>query len=224
MLPVIRYARRRALYRAPERVSGAFFVLENIMIKAVVLIDGGHLRVLARQGNQTYIPDFIEKFSLACIEEDESLLRVLYYDCAPYSGTVKLPVSGNKATFESNDGWLRDLATRDLFAVRRGVLKFRGFKPRRIPIASNPLSDEDFKPDFEQKGVDMRIGLDIATFSATSVVDRIILVSGDTDCVPAMKHARIAGLQVVLIKLPNHRLAPELTWHADFCREVQWPN
>jgi len=194
------------------------------MKKAVVLIDGGHLRVMARQGNQSYISDFIEKFSLACVKEDENLLRVLYYDCAPYSGTVKLPVSGNKKTFESNDGWLRDLAARDLFAVRRGVLKFRGFKPTRIPIASETLSDEDFKPDFEQKGVDMRIGLDIATFAATGIVDRIILVSGDTDCIPAMKHARIAGLQLIMIELPNHRLAPELTWHADFRRQVSWPS
>jgi uncharacterized LabA/DUF88 family protein len=103
------------------------------------------------------------------------------------------------------------------------VLKFRGYKPRRIPISAEQLSDADFIPDFEQKGVDMRIGLDIATFSANRAVDRIILVSGDTDCIPAMKHARIAGLQLVLAELPNHRLAPELKWHADLRRPVRWP-
>ncbi|WP_421952786.1 NYN domain-containing protein [Pelagibacterium sp.] len=194
------------------------------MRKAVILIDGGHLRVLARRDGHAYDPDFIERFARECVSEDESLMRVLYYDCAPYSGTVKLPVSGEERLFESNDGWLRDLASRDLFAVRRGVLKFRGFVPRRIPIASSRLADEDFKPSFEQKGVDMRIGLDIATFSEKALVDRIILVSGDTDCVPAMKHARISGLQLVLVELPNHRLASELVWHSDIRRAVKWPN
>jgi uncharacterized LabA/DUF88 family protein len=136
---------------------------------------------------------------------------------------VKLPVSGEDKIFEGSDGWLKDLASRDLFAVRRGVLKFRGFKPRAIPLAHQPPTDEDFKPDFEQKGVDMRIGLDIATFASSGRVDRVILVTGDTDCIPAMKHARICGLQVVLVNLPNHRLAPELVWHSDIKRAVTWP-
>jgi uncharacterized LabA/DUF88 family protein len=194
------------------------------MKKIAVMIDGGHLRVLARRDGHDYNPDFIEKFSHNCVAEDEQLLRVLYYDCAPYNGEARLPVSGDLQKFIGSDGWLKDLASRDLIAVRRGVLKFRGYKPRRIPIASDKLSDADFKPDFEQKGVDMRIGLDMATFSASRSVDRIILVSGDTDCIPAMKHARIAGLQLVLIELPNHKIAPELTWHADLRRPARWPD
>jgi uncharacterized LabA/DUF88 family protein len=80
----------------------------------------------------------------------------------------------------------------------------------------------DFTPDFEQKGVDMRIGLDMANFSAERSVDRIILVSGDTDCLPAMKHCRISGLQIVLISFPK-QIAPELLWHSDFVRPIKWP-
>jgi uncharacterized LabA/DUF88 family protein len=143
--------------------------------KVPVMIDGGHLRVLARKADHKYDPDFIEKFSLSCVSEDEQLLRVLYYDCAPYTGEAKLPVSGNQEKFEGDDGWLKELASRDMIAVRRGVLKFRGYKPRRIPIAEKKLSDANFKPDFEQKGVDMRIGLDMATFSANrSVIESFL--------------------------------------------------
>jgi uncharacterized LabA/DUF88 family protein len=69
----------------------------------------------------------------------------------------------------------------------------------------------------------MRIGLDIATYSAMRAIDRIILISGDTDCVPAMKHARKAGLQVVLIAFPEHKIASELLEHADHQRIVAWP-
>lgn len=187
-----------------------------------MLIDGGHVRALASHAHLKYDPTFIEKVAHACAVQGEEILRVLYYDCAGYEGKTKLPVSGAVHEFKAPDQWLRDLASRDLFAVRRGVLKFRGWKPKAVPIGATP-SDSDFAPDFEQKGVDMRIGLDMATFSERRSVDRIILVTGDTDCVPAMKHARKAGLQVILIQLPASRRVPELTWHSDFVRKIAWP-
>lgn len=194
------------------------------MARSVVLIDGGHLRVLARKAGLKYDPDLIEKVAHSCVEgPTESLLRILYYDCAPYVGKAKLPISGDEREFTGSDQWLRDLARKDLFAVRRGVLKFRGFKPKRRPSVGKPLTDDDFAPDFEQKGVDMRIGLDIANFAANKSADRIVLISGDTDCIPAMKLARIAGLQVVLVSLPDRTPAPELLWHTDFDRRVGWP-
>ena len=194
-------------------------------MKVAVLIDGGHLRVISRIAGHAYVPDFIEKVAHACVEENETLLRALYYDCAPYNGKVKKPVSGEELEFKGSDGWLKELAQKNLFAVRTGVLKFRGFKPRKIPVkAVEALTDDDFKPDFEQKGVDMRIGLDIANFANQRSVDRIVLVTGDTDCIPAMKHARIAGLQIVLVEFENHNLAPELLWHSDLKRHVGWPS
>jgi uncharacterized LabA/DUF88 family protein len=192
-------------------------------IKTAVLIDGGHLRALAFRAKVKFDPDLIEKVAKGCVDPDESLLRVLYYDCAHYAGEVKLPVSNTPFTFTSDDGWLRTLAAKDLFAVRRGVLKFRGWKPKKTPIAKTVLTDADFGPDFEQKGVDMRIGLDMATFADQRSVERVVLLSGDTDCVPAMKHVRKAGLQVVLAKMPNGRKTPELLWHADFERLIAWP-
>jgi uncharacterized LabA/DUF88 family protein len=104
------------------------------------------------------------------------------------------------------------------------VLKFRGFKPKRTPVApQGQLTDADFTPDFEQKGVDMRIGLDIAAYSANHMADRIVLVSNDTDCVPALKYGRKAGLQTVLIQPPRVHLASELLAHIDFKRPIQWP-
>ena len=192
--------------------------------KVIILVDGGHLRVKARMSGRKYDPAFIERFALNCKEPDEEIFRILYYDCAPYSGTVRLPVSGNAYAFVGSDRWLSDLASRNLFAVRRGVLKFRGYKPKRTPVnPSGPPTDADFAPDFEQKGVDMRIGLDIASYSANRCIDRIVLVTNDTDCVPSMKYGRKSGLQTVIIELPNGRPAPELRMHADFTRRVAWP-
>jgi uncharacterized LabA/DUF88 family protein len=190
----------------------------------IILIDGGFLRVKAGHAGKKYDPAFIERFAHLCKADDEEILRVLYYDCAPYSGTVKLPVSGAAYTFPGSGKWMEELRCKDLFAVRRGVLKFRGFKPKHTPVnQESGLKDEDFTPDFEQKGVDMRIGLDIAAYSANRAAQRIVLVSNDTDCVPAMKYGRKSGLQVVLIELPNNRCAPELVMHADYKRPVQYP-
>lgn len=193
------------------------------MHKIAILIDGGHTRVLTRQAGHRYDPDYIEKIAHASVGPGEEILRILYYDCAPFNGTTRLPVSGNPHSFSGSDAWLQTLAEKELFAVRLGVLKFRGFKPRHVPISPTALTDADFKPDFEQKGVDMRIGLDIAMYSASRAVDRIVLNTGDTDCIPAMKHGRKAGLQIVLIRFPNSNLAPELLRHCDYVRDVAWP-
>jgi uncharacterized LabA/DUF88 family protein len=193
------------------------------MKKVVIFIDGGFLRIRARKAGKTYNPDFIEQFALSCRTADEEILRILYYDCAPFSGTVKLPVSGASHKLSGSDKWLEELAAKDLFAVRRGILKFRGFKPKKILTPVATITDADFIPDFEQKGVDMRIGLDIAIHSANHTVDRIVLVSNDTDCVPAVKHGRKAGLQVVLIELSNNKSALELIMHSDFRRPVAFP-
>jgi len=193
------------------------------MKKVAVLIDGGYTRVMLRQAGKSYDPAYIEQFAHACTAAYEDLIRVLYYDCAPYNGIVKLPVSGKEHVFNNSDAWLNDLAAKNLFAVRRGVLKFRGFVPKRIPISPATLKDDDFKPQFEQKGVDMRIGLDIATYADRGTFDRFIVVTADTDCIPAFKHARKSGMQVVLVELPGARLAPELRHHTDIIRAITLP-
>lgn len=197
-------------------------------MKSILLIDGGYLRNISRNAGHTYTPDFIEAFSSVCGKEEEVLQRVLYYDCPQYRGRQEKPVSGNIQEFTASDKWLTDLARRELFAVRRGTLAFRGWIPRKIPISGRrDLTDEDFRPNFEQKGVDMRIGLDIATISANGRIDRIVLVSGDTDLIPATKHARKANLQVIGVQLPVPPalpLAPALCAHLDSVRDIPWPD
>ena len=113
------------------------------------MLDGGHLRAHLKRSNLPFNPDYIEKVARACHLPDEDLYRVLYYDCAPYAGSALLPVSGRKHQFSSNDRWLCELAEKDLFAVRRGVLKFRGYVLAKIPFTpAGPLQDSDFKPTF----------------------------------------------------------------------------
>lgn len=52
--------------------------------------------------------------------------------------------------------------------------------------------------ELRQKGVDMRIGLDISTLTLKRQVDTIVLVAGDSDFVPAAKLARREGVTFIL--------------------------
>jgi len=193
------------------------------MKRVIILIDGGHLRAQAYRDGYDYTVDFIEDFAHTLVEKAEDLIRVVYYDCRPYQGEAPLPVSGEVYQFKSGGGWLDELAGRDYFAVRIGLLKFRGWKPKGLPMPGSGLTDQDFRPDFEQKGIDLRIGLDIARIVDSRAADRLILVSADTDLIPAMDLARQSSLQLIGLDFPNGPLHGEILSHFDLVREVEWP-
>lgn len=136
------------------------------------------------------------------------MLRILYYDCLPYEGEVILPISKNKKEF---------------FAIRKGKLKFRVYTLKKESQGKANLIDDDFEPNFEQKGVDMRIGLDIASYSHNGIVDKIIIVTNDTDCVPALKDARRNGISISLVELNSVNLSYELLLHVDKQIKIELP-
>jgi uncharacterized LabA/DUF88 family protein len=68
--------------------------------------------------------------------------------------------------------------------------------------------------DLRQKGVDMRIGLDIASISLKRQAETLVLVAGDSDFVPAAKLARREGMEFILDPLWQ-RVNPDLFEHID---------
>ncbi|MEO7130197.1 MAG: NYN domain-containing protein [Dermatophilaceae bacterium] len=58
-------------------------------------------------------------------------------------------------------------------------------------------------PGGEQKGVDLRIGLDLATHGRNHIADVMYLVSGDDDLTEAVEEAQGHGSQVILLAAPN---------------------
>jgi uncharacterized LabA/DUF88 family protein len=60
------------------------------------------------------------------------------------------------------------------------------------------LDSSAVNPGFRQKGVDMRIGVDIASITLKKLANTIVLVSGDSDFVPAAKLARREGMEFIL--------------------------
>jgi uncharacterized LabA/DUF88 family protein len=85
---------------------------------------------------------------------------------------------------------------------------------RSRTASSGPMSLPGMVPNIEQKGVDLRIGLDIARLALREMVSAIVVVTGDSDLVPAFKFARREGCRVYLDHM-GHSVRRELKVHAD---------
>lgn len=62
--------------------------------------------------------------------------------------------------------------------------------------------------DGEQKGVDLRIGLDLVAHAFRAAVEIMFLVSGDDDLTGAVEEAQAYGVQVVILAVPNKEGEP----------------
>ncbi|WP_425534796.1 NYN domain-containing protein [Xanthomonas oryzae] len=88
---------------------------------------------------------------------------------------------------------------------------------RRVKVED--LLEDDFLPAVRQKGVDMRIGIDISSLALKHQVDQIVLFAGDADFVPAAKLARREGIDFVLDPMWSS-VADGLLEHIDGMRSV----
>ena len=86
------------------------------------------------------------------------------------------------------------------FTVRLGVVKYRG-------------KDNKGQPIYQQKQVDLLLGLDFALLSAKRSITHAAVVTGDSDMAPAFEEARREGIAVWLFTGEPHSRAREL-WHA----------
>lgn len=153
------------------------------------------------------------------------LYRTFFYDSEPYAkkGHYPLPAPGQQNPQAIDFGrepiaifrkeLLEELKKQRKLALRLGTLKSTNDWVLKKGVLKQLLSGErdfnsltnyDFSFDIRQKGVDIKLGIDIATLSYQKHVDKIILIAGDTDFVPAAKLARINGVEFVLDALRNH--------------------
>jgi uncharacterized LabA/DUF88 family protein len=184
------------------------------MKRAAVLLDLGFVlpklnRLLGhRHASATEIRDF----AIKCIAPDEELFRIYCYHCMPFAETQTHPLTrkatdfGATATYTRMNALIRDLKIADNVAFRAGELSFDGWRIKKLAAeeiikTGRALQPDDFVPDLKQKGVDMKIGLDVAWLASKGIADRIILVTADSDFIPAMKFARREGVQVVLVTM-----------------------
>ncbi|HEX6039297.1 NYN domain-containing protein [Longimicrobium sp.] len=207
------------------------------MKKTAVLLDLGFVlhKLYALLGNRAATAAEIREFAERCINPtEEELFRIYCYHCTPYGEVQTHPLTKQRIDFAATPTYigmnnlLRELSLTDNVAFRAGELSFDGWVIKKrsaeeITRTGRPLQGSDFAPDLKQKRVDMKIGLDVAWLASRQIVDRIILVTADSDFVPAMKFGRREGVQVILVTLSHRQVKHDLLVHADEVRSVAYP-
>ena len=196
------------------------------------MIDGGFLKKKYKQTFKKHLEasnlEFLAKRLITITtgkKPEDVSYRAYYYDCPPYGEKAEIPLSGGQemdfgqgAAHDKLSTFLSDVKLLPYFAVREGFLSFEGWslKPKAYQGKSGSLkiTSSDFKVSLKQKGVDTKIGLDIAWVSYEKISSRIILVTGDSDFTPAVKTARRNGIFITLFSL-HHGIKPNLKENVD---------
>ncbi len=211
------------------------------MKKIAVLVDGGFYKKRAKTlfGDKKPQERATELFDY-CIRHiydpkdkrtnENELYRIFYYDCRPSEKVVFHPLTQKTIdlhkdpSYKWNMDFFSELMKKRKVALRMGELleSELGYvltenatkKLCRGEIKVSDLTERDFSLDIKQKGVDMRIGLDISSMAYKKQVDRIVLIAGDSDFVPAAKHARREGIDFILDPMWQS-IKPSLQEHID---------
>lgn len=193
-----------------------------------MLIDGGFIRRrLGRPGaplDAALVASFVGKVRMLPCVAGMQLHRIYFYDAKPLEGRAFVPLGGGTLDFGASTSAARNkslhaaLLREPFFALRMGELQHEGWylRPKILDktISSIEISAAELQPTIRQKGVDMRIGLDIASLTLKRQVQVIVLVTADSDFIPAMKFARREGAQLFLITL-GHGVRDAMHEHAD---------
>lgn len=199
-------------------------------MSTAILVDGGFFLKRYREiySEKDYTPQQVasECFRLSLThlsaEKDKGITRDLYriffYDCPPLERKVIHPISGVSMDFGNTQAaqFRRDLHD-ELRKLRKVVLRLGELqdnhtwiiKPSRIrdllsgKTKVEQLTEYDMLYDVKQKGVDIRIGLDIASVAYKKQADQIVLFAGDSDFIPAAKLARREGIDFILDPMWN---------------------
>lgn len=205
-------------------------------VKIAVLIDGGFF---IKRFNTLYnkdksmtgeqVADMLYTMAMSHVGGNNTLYRIFYYDCEPISKKVHHPITKKAIDFSKSP---EHKFRKDLFdalkrkrkvALRIGTLKdnnnWQIHAGRVKELLSGKIQIEDLKEDdvyleIRQKGIDMKIGVDISSLALKQFVDRMVLFAGDSDFVPAAKMARREGIDFVLDPMMAN-VEPQLFEHID---------
>jgi uncharacterized LabA/DUF88 family protein len=221
-----------------------FFLRHGSLTLTAVLVDAGFFLKRAARIYDHQTPEAaakqLHRIALDHLNDEQGhrvarLYRIFVYDAPPAEWKGHTPISKQSVDYGRSDvaQWrqtfhqcLRSLrkvalrlghipATQVRWQLKQDSLKaLVGGRREWISI-----SDDDFRLDLRQKGVDMRIGLDIASLAYKGQINQLILISGDSDFVPAAKLARREGIDFVLDPMWS-TIRSDLHEHIDGLRSV----
>lgn len=165
-------------------------------------------------------------------KKNEELYRIFFYDCKPLEKRVHYPHTqkaldlSKSSTYKERKKLHKHLISKPCLALRLGYLDEKNAKwvirdqEKEKKLFNRKISIEEFQNDdfiyhAKQKGVDIKIGLDIATLALKKLVQKIVLISGDSDFVPAAKLARVEGIIFTLDPMGNP-IREDLEEHIDY--------
>jgi len=203
-----------------------------------ILLDGGFVTkrlsvLLGRFPEPEDILGVCKRISAHHRLEGRELLRIYFYDAAPATDTVRNPINGTELALGKtkiharSESFFDRLEMEPDVALRMGETFCHGWelgKNALKSISKSPRQIEanDLVPKITQKGVDLRIGLDIARISLRQSAGIIVVVTGDSDMIPAFKFARREGVRVYLETL-NGGVRRDLKAHADLVLDTWQP-
>lgn len=216
------------------------------MDTVAILVDGGFYTRRAKNlwGDRSAkdSAEILHRYCMKHLHHPESgryvrdrLYRIFYYDCPPTDRNVYHPFLKKDKALKKEPlyAWMtefqNELRSKRKVALRLGRLSDNDIgytlsvgtvkKLCNGSVKFEDLSETDFHLNVRQKGVDMRIGIDIASMSYKKQVTKMILIAGDSDFVPAAKLARREGIDFVLDPM-GHPINDDLNEHIDGIKSV----
>lgn len=151
------------------------------MGQTAIFVDGGYFDRVSRDCGSPRI-DF-GKLATELSRPDD-LLRTYYYHCLPYMSPVPTPEEEER--YAGKQRFFSALNRLNRFEVREGKLEYRG------------TDRESSRPIFEQKRVDIYLGVDLVMLAVKQRIHRAILITGDSDFLPAIRAAKNEGVLIHL--------------------------
>jgi uncharacterized LabA/DUF88 family protein len=152
-----------------------------IMGRIAVFIDAAYLQFMLRDefgGARVDFQKLVDR-----IAAGREILRSYYYDCEPYQSNP--PTSQESERFSRIQRFHYNLDKLPRFQVRLGKLAFRG-------------CGDDGKPIFQQKRVDIQMGVDLVLLAAKHQISDAAILAGDSDFLPAIEAAKPEGVVIHL--------------------------
>lgn len=152
------------------------------MGKVAIFIDGAYLTKVQEIRFKKARIDFAKFSNL--LANGMPILRTYYYNCLPYKS--QNPTVEENLRFSKMQSFIDALSRNERFEARTGKLEFRGY-------------DDRGKPIFQQKRVDVMLACDLALLSAKQRIDKAIVVTGDSDFLPAIELSKNEGVEFELV-------------------------
>lgn len=161
--------------------------------RSAVFIDGAYLEFCLREEFGSPRIDF-QALSQK-MAQGSDLFRSYYYHCYPYQGNP--PTEEERQRYANRRRFYTALERLPRYSVRLGRLEKRGFE------------DDGVTPRFEQKRVDILLGVDLVLLAAKQQIQQAIILAGDSDFIPAITVAKTEGVLITL-------------YHGDGCHSDLW--